>query len=94
MTGKRVAEQSRRAQLVADRKKLYRTPTNSQMMRFLVDWALRRAFPARMRPQPQSYWRLLLQAGENVLGLDDPDARGFRWIESPSGHYSCRCFFV
>jgi hypothetical protein len=81
-----VVEQSSRAQLVAGRKKLYRTPTNGQMMRFLVDGAFRSAIPARLRPQPYSYWRMALRVGEKPLRLDAPDLRGFQWIKSPRGH--------
>jgi hypothetical protein len=82
-----VAEQSSQAQLVAGRKKLYRSPTNFQMLRFLIDWAFRRAVPARVRPVPHSYWRVALRAGENPMRLDAPDPCGFHWVKSPRGHY-------
>jgi hypothetical protein len=84
---KQVVDESSRVQLVAGRKGLYRTPTNGQMIQFLVDWAFRRALPVRIRVERLSYWRVALRVGKNPLRLDDPDMRGFRWIESPRGHY-------
>jgi hypothetical protein len=54
-----VVEQSSRAQLVPGRKKLYRTPTNQQMMWFLVDWVL----PERYPFPPASRTPLLLASG-------------------------------
>ena len=82
-----VAQQSSRTQLVAGRKKLYRSPTNIQMLRFLINWAFRRAVPVRLRPVPYSYWRVALRVGENPLRLDAPDPRGFQWVKSPRGHF-------
>ena len=82
-----VLEQSSRSQLVEGRKKLYRTPTNGQMMRFVVDWALRRAIPVRLRPQTQSYWRVAIRVAQTPLRLEAPDPRGFQWIKSPKAHY-------
>ena len=45
-----LAAESCLAQLAEGRKKLYRTPTNGQMLGFLMDWAFRRA--VRLQPQP------------------------------------------
>jgi len=81
-----VVKDSSRAQLAEGRKKLYRMPTNGQVARFLVDCAFGRALPVRLRPKPYSYWRVALRTGGNPMCLNDPDVRGFRWIESPRGH--------
>ena len=82
-----VVAQSSRAQLAEGRKKIYRTPTNGQMARFLMDWLLKRALPTRLRRERKSYWRVGLRESGNQLSLDSPDTRGFRWIESPKAHY-------
>jgi hypothetical protein len=82
-----MVEESSRAQLAKGRKKLYRTPTNRQMLRFLINWVFGRAIPVRLRPRPHAYWRVALRAGEHPLRVDDPDVRGFRWVEAPRAHY-------
>jgi hypothetical protein len=82
-----VVQRSGFSRLVAGRKPLYRTPTNTQMMRFLLSWAYRDFILMRVQRDRVVHWRVALRAGGEPLSLDHPDMRGFRWIESPKGHF-------
>ncbi len=68
----------------AGKRKIYRTPTNGEMIRWLapqlVRSLLRRAFGRRTGILP---WRMAVRAGSHDIG----DMRGFEWIDTPPGHF-------
>ena len=64
-----------------------RVPSGGQMMRFLLGWAFGRALPNRLRPERVSYWQVAIRTAENPVSLDQPEACGFHWLNSPRGHY-------
>lgn len=73
----------------AGRRKLYRTPTNWEMVRFLSSRLLKR-LPARLLQRPRrAHWRIGLRTdpARFVSTARPPDLSGFRWVEAPPGHF-------
>jgi len=71
------------------KRKLYKTPTNLDVLRWLGPALLRKlvAYPFR-RPLVQ-HWRIACRFNGTPLhaSVSEPDISGFRWIDSPEGHF-------
>jgi hypothetical protein len=84
-----VRAQARASGPAAGRRKLYRTPTNWEMVRFLAPRLLKR-LPARLLRRPRTaHWRIALRTNpQRFLSAErPPDMRGFRWVCPPQGHF-------
>jgi hypothetical protein len=67
------------------KRKLYRRPTNFEMLRWLAV-EIPRKMAARMFRRPSlQHWRIALRSGGDLLA--DRNMEGFRWVEGPSGHF-------
>lgn len=72
----------------AGRNKIYRTPTNLQMIRFLAPRVLK--YPLKLtRREVVAHWRIAIRTRpELFLTPEKPvNTEGFHWIESPKGHF-------
>jgi hypothetical protein len=78
------------------KRKVYRTPENLDVARWLAPILLKKAVRYPFRQKKVLHWRLairkngrpLFEAGEN------PDATGFRWIEAPKSHFWADPFLI
>ena len=70
-------------------RKLYRIPTNREMVGFLARRLVKSAQARLTRREHIWHWRIALRPSAlGGLSADAaPDMRGFRWIESPKGHF-------
>jgi hypothetical protein len=68
----------------AGKRKIYRTPTNGEMIRWLAP-QLVRSLGRRVLGRKTGIlpWRIAVRSGSREIG----DMSGFRWIESPPGHF-------
>jgi len=71
------------------KKKIYRTPTNTEMVRWLAPLLLKKAIERPFRKKTVLHWRIGIRLNHAPLydvasggGLE-----GFRWIESRKGHF-------
>ena len=77
-------------------KKIYRRPTNGEMIKFLGA-TFTRSVAHRMRWRSSiGHWRLGIRQGKSLLfnTAGKPDLDGFVWIESPRGHFYADPFLV
>jgi hypothetical protein len=74
---------------VAGRRRLYRPPTNGEMVRRVLPRAIGRILALPWRRDRVTHWRVALRAGppRPPSGGGPFSMEGFRWIESPRGHY-------
>ena len=78
------------------KRKVYRTPENLDVARWLAPILLKKAVRYPFRQKKVLHWRLairkngrpLFEAGEN------PDATRFRWNEAPKGHFWADPFLI
>jgi hypothetical protein len=82
------------------RKRVYRAPTNWEMVRWVVPALTRkvvRRIAGRIARRPKTpHWRLTIRHGNNSL-LDTsatPDLHGFRGIDSPAGRFYADPFLI
>jgi hypothetical protein len=80
------------------RKKIYRTPTNFELIRWIVPAASRRAV-RRLRTRPDTaHWRIgIRRIGDNTdlpLFQGSPALDTFNWIAAPAGHFFADPFLV
>lgn len=78
------------------RKKIYRIPTNWEMVRWLAPAVTRKALRRLARPSRTPHWRLAIRRSQVAL-VDQgpsPDLRGFRTIESPAGRFYADPFLI
>lgn len=70
------------------KRKIYRTPTNSEMVRWLGPVILRKALEYPFRKQTVQHWKIAVRVGQKPL-FDSSDASldGFRWLEPPPDHF-------
>jgi hypothetical protein len=68
------------------KRKIYRTPTNTELIGWLAPTVLRKALARPFRRDGVAHWRLAVRVGERQLA-EDAKLDGFRWIEPPPGHY-------
>jgi hypothetical protein len=84
-----VRAQARASRAPAGRRKLYRTPTNWEMVRALAPRLLKR-LPARLFRRPRTaHWQIALRTEPErfLCASRPPDMRGFRWVRPPQGHF-------
>ena len=80
---------------VEGRKKLYRTPTNWEMVRFLAPRLLRKAVMRPFRRPLIPHWKLAVRVGAPTpLSPETADLAGFRWVDSPRGHFYADPFVI
>jgi len=75
------------------KRQLYRTPTNSEVVRWLAPEIVKKAVRYPFRHERVAHWRLATRTGPKSL-VDSTALDGFRWIASPGGHYYADPFAV
>jgi len=70
------------------KRKLYRTPTNQDMLPWLGSILLKKVSPFRYRQKVQ-HWRIATRINSKPLyeSESEADYSGFQWIDSPQGHF-------
>lgn len=71
------------------KKQIYTSPTNLEMVQWLGAVFARKCIERVTRKATTIHWRLAMRTGKG-LALDcgsEPDMKGFRWIDSPKGHF-------
>jgi hypothetical protein len=78
------------------KKKIYKTPSNSEMVRWLGPLLVRKSLRRFVRRPVINHWRLAIRFGARpaLNSGPVPDLRGFRWIESPKGHFYADPFLI
>lgn len=81
------------------KRKLYRTPANSDMIRWLGHSAVRKARNGLERIKSGNlvwHWRIGIRRGNRRLAPDSesPDLSGFEWRMSPAGHFHADPFLI
>jgi hypothetical protein len=78
------------------KKKLYTTPSNQEMARWLAPVIVRKAARRLTRKDIVKHWRLAIRVGPKALpgAATNPDLSGFRWIESPRGRFYADPFLI
>jgi len=78
------------------RRRVYKRPTNVEMLRWLAPIIPKKAVSRLVRRERMPHWRLAIRAGGPALYRRGsvPDMRGFSWIESPMGHFYADPFLV
>jgi hypothetical protein len=78
------------------KKKLYTTPTNFEMLRWLGPWITRKAYRVLTEPKTYLHWRVAMRTGSRPLAESGPkpDVSDFRWIESPKGRFYADPFLI
>ncbi len=77
------------------KRKVYRTPTNGQIARFLIPAVIRKAVRTPFRGRWSHHWRIALRMGRPISFRNTvpPDLSGFRRIDSPRGRFYADPFF-
>ena len=75
---------------------LYRTPSNWDMARWLAPIVVKKAVKRSFGKSGIPHWQIgvRLNATPLVSRTSDGDLRGFRWIDSPKGHFWADPFLV
>src|SRR5262249_47260273 len=69
------------------RRKIYRMPTNSEMLRWLGPVLLKKAAEYPFRQKTVQHWKIAVRVGHQPLFESvEPDISGFRWIEPPKDY--------
>lgn len=68
---------------------IYKTPTNADMLPWLGATFLKKAISYPFRKETVQHWRIAIRVGGKSLHDfgSDSDFSGFRWIDSPKGHF-------
>ena len=70
------------------RKKIYRTPGNAEMLRWLAPKIAAKCVDRIGRRPRLPHWRLALRSGaEPLFQSAEPSMRGFEWLSEPQGHF-------
>ena len=71
------------------KRKLYKTPTNLEMIRWLGPLFLKKAVANPLRDEIVDHWRIAVRLnGTPLYERDrDPNVSGFHWITPPRGHF-------
>jgi hypothetical protein len=78
------------------KKQIYRVPSNREMLRWLGPMLIRKSLRRLVRRPTIVHWRLAIRTGTQSI-LDsgsNPNLSGFRWIESPKGHFYADPFMI
>lgn len=78
------------------RKKIYTTPSNAEMVRWLAPLLTRKVVARLVRRAMVRHWRIALRIGGPPIPDSNPhpDMTGFHWIDSPKGHAYADPFVV
>jgi len=69
-------------------RKIYRMPTNSEMLRWLGPVLVKKAGEYPFRQKIVQHWKIAVRVGHQALFESaDPDVSGFHWIEPPKDHF-------
>lgn len=69
------------------RRKLYRTPTNLDMARWLGPVFVKKALAYPFRKPGVQHWQIGVRANAKPLLDVGSNLEGFRWIDAPQGHF-------
>jgi hypothetical protein len=77
------------------KRKIYRMPTNSEMVRWLAPTFLKKAAEYPFRQKTVQHWKIAVRVGQQgILESRDTDVSGFRWIEPPKDHFWADPFLI
>ena len=78
------------------KRKIYRTPGNADMARWLGPALLKKAIQSQFRRETVQHWRIGIRTNGKRLfeSASAPDGAGFRWIEPPRGHFWADPFVI
>ena len=78
------------------KKRIYSTPSNAQMLRWLVPLLAAKALRRLTRRPMVRHWRIAMRVGGTPVpnSTSPPDMSGLDWIESPRGHFYADPFVV
>jgi hypothetical protein len=78
------------------KKRIYSTPSNVEMLRWLVPLLIGKAWRRLTRRPMIRHWRIALRVGALPVpnSTSPPDMSGLDWIESPKGHFYADPFVV
>jgi hypothetical protein len=84
-----VRERGVRAAPYQGKRKIYRTPTNLEMIRWLSPAILKKTVSLFLGKQTVQHWRIgiRMNAAQPVGSSADHRLEEFRWIEQPRGHF-------
>ena len=70
-------------------RKLYRSPSNSDMMRWLAPVMVKKALRRPFRRRMVQHWKVAIRMNGTALfdPASDGSLHGFHWIEQPKGHF-------
>jgi hypothetical protein len=71
------------------KRKIYRSPTNADMVRWLGPVLIKKAVQYPFRRNIVQHWRIALRRNGTPLfdSTADSDVAGFSWMEAPKGHF-------
>lgn len=69
------------------KRKLYRLPTNSDMVKWLAPVFLKKALQYPFRKPTIQHWQMAIRNNGKNLLENGADLDGFRWIDAPQGHF-------
>lgn len=78
-------------------KKIYRRPTNWEMLKFAGRGIARKLVRRSQWRSSMGHWKLGVREGGSLLSSTTggkPDLSGFRWIEAPRGHFYADPFLI
>ena len=82
------------------KRKIYRRPENPEVLRWAIPQVLTRAgkrvWSTAARLEEPRHWRIAIRkvSGPPLCDGRQPDMRGFRWIDSPAGHFYADPFLI
>ncbi|MDQ6633532.1 MAG: hypothetical protein M3Z10_02115 [Gemmatimonadota bacterium] len=80
------------------RRRIYKRPTNGELLRWALPRVLGKAIARSARSftarEEVEHWRIAIRTGYRALEEGSHDMSGFRWIESPRGHYYADPFLL
>ena len=71
------------------KRKIYKSPTNSEVARWIAPVLIKKAISYPFRQSRVQHWRIACRVNGKPLYTSDSEAdcSGFRWIDSPPGHF-------
>jgi hypothetical protein len=78
------------------KKRIYSTPSNVEMLRWLVPLLIGKALRRMIRRPMIRHWRIALRVGALPVPncTSPPDMSGLDWIDSPKGHFYADPFVI
>ncbi len=78
------------------KQKVYRSPANSAMLRWLGPVMMKKLISRPFHRDKVAHWKIALRVGGEPLyrKIGKPDMTGFRWIEPPRGHFYADPFLI